>query len=218
MPLVLEGRDGELPAGIERRADAHRLARDLDANLLDRLHQAPQPTVGERRWILHVEVCAAVQRNAVGIAGHGLLRVGEADVARPLDGLVEVARVVEDLRAVGDPQEHGHLVGAADQRRPLGEQRAAHPSGRLLRVIGEGLEAHLERDVAEVHRYSLPPSMGSPPIAAFGRNQRGKLGLGTLENKANSVGFVCLFNNSTATRLARREQALRDRPQGRSIP
>jgi len=28
------------------------------------------------------------------------------------------------------------------------------------------------------------------PNAAFGRDQRGKLGLGTLENKANPVGSV----------------------------
>ena len=45
------------------------------------------------------------------------------------------------------------------------------------------------------------------PTAACGRNQRGELGLGTLANRANSVGFVCLFRRPQGHRLPPKSKA-----------
>ncbi len=74
---------------------------------------------------------AGVQAFSLRIGGDDRVHmgVGVADEAGPLERGVEVARVVEDLGAVGVPEQDGDGVGAREQAGPLAQGGVAHGAG-----------------------------------------------------------------------------------------
>ena len=149
VPLVLEAGLCKLGPGVKGGAHGDaRAGRRGGAQRAQARRQARQLCVspGGRRW--REQVAAGVRVQTQRVVGHRPRGVCVANVARPLKGRTQVPRVVQQLGAIGRPQQEGERACAPVQGRVLSQKCG---DGAIKVVRGEGLEGQLQGELAALH-------------------------------------------------------------------
>ena len=140
MALVAEGRLDELAARIEGLDERERPAEDGLAGAARGGDDAPDVADAKLDRMVRVED-GLPRRVAEGMS--------EALPARPCDGLLRRAVVLEDLRAVAEPEEQRHRV-AVLQQLPVGSEELREEGVEEGLVLAEErLRPELQRAAAE---------------------------------------------------------------------
>lgn len=119
MARVFEGRLGELGTGIKDGADGDRFSGEFRCTGSEMTHEPLQIAIRQRRRLLGVEPWPGRDTLALGIFRVFVRRISHANVPRPLNRVIEIAFVVENLAAIGGPKQERERFRFIDERLPL---------------------------------------------------------------------------------------------------